>query len=195
MTRSRHLIPHWTTALLTPLAAALLAPGAVADSEMDLAVSSKAVTFDYRLRDTLNNTLWGGGAVYNDDYSAFLLSGLFNVVGNATQLDNLYTGLGVKAVFHDAFQSGGALGLGGSLQYQPPETQGFGVEGQLYYAPSALSFNSDSYLDIYARVTYDVHPQARVFVGYALVNVEYDDDFNSEVEFKDGIDLGFTLTF
>lgn len=168
---------------------------AFAESELELGVSTEAVTVDYRLLDEVRGTAWGVGGLYNDDDSAWLVSGTFNVVGRATQTHDVHTGLGVKAVVHDAFETAGALGLGGFVQYQPVVLQGFGVQGQLYYAPSVLSLDSERYLDLFARVTYDVHPQAQVFVGWSQVTVKYDDQVVDEVDLKQGFDLGFTLSF
>lgn len=178
------------------LAAPFLAPSAFAFSELDLAVSTEVIAVDYRLRDEVRGSLWGVGAMFNDSASASLLSATFNVVGEATQTEDVNTGLGVKAVVHDTFRTAASLGIGGSVQYRPQELSGFGLEGQLYYAPEILSVNSEQYYEFVARVTYDVHPQARVFVGYTAVNVRYDRlDQDREVKIEDRPNLGFTLTF
>lgn len=168
---------------------------AFAESELELAVSADAVTVDYRQLDQVRGTSWGVGGLYNDDGSAWLVSGTFNVVGHATQASEVHTGLGFKAVAHDAFETAGALGVGGFVQYQPVTLQGFGVEGQLYYAPNVLSLDSERYFDLFARITYDVHPQARVFVGWSQVSVKYENPVVDEVDLKQGFDLGFTLSF
>lgn len=180
---------------LAVLATPFLSGQVLAASELDLSISADSVATDYRLRDELRGTEWGVGALYNDDASAWLVSGTFNVVGEATQTDSLQTGLGVKAVVHDALETAGALAIGGSVQYQPQEFQGFGVEGQLYYAPSVLSVESERFFDVFARLTYEVHPQARVFVGWSRISVKYDDPVVPEVDLEDGFDLGFTLSF
>ncbi len=177
------------------LTTSLLAPSALAYSELDLAVSTEVIAVDYRLRDEERGSLWGLGAMYNDSESASLLSATFNVVGDATQTNDVHTGLGVKAVVHNTVRTAASLGLGGSVQYRPAEFSGFGLEGQLYYAPNILSANSEQYYEFVARITYDIHPQARVFVGYTAVNVRYDREEVREVTIEDRPNLGFTLTF
>lgn len=179
------------------VAAPALASNAHAASELDLSVSSEVVALEYRLLDDIRGSRWGVGAMYNADNKAALASATFNVVGQADATREAFTGLGLKAVVHDTeFQTAASLALGGSVQYQPAEFNGFGLQGQLYYAPEILNTNdADEYYEIVARVTYLVHPQARVFVGWTNATVKYDDPLVREVRIEQALNLGFTLLF
>lgn len=186
-----------TTLGLMLMAAPALAPSAHAVSELDLSVSSEVVAMEYRLRDEVRGSRWGVGAMYNDDNKAALASATFNVVGQADATGETFTGLGLKAVVHDTdLQTAASLALGGSVQYQPAELNGFGVQGQLYYAPEILNTNdAEAYHELMARVTYLVHPQARVFAGWTNATVKYDDPIVNEVRVERAVNLGFTLIF
>lgn len=187
-----------TIVSLAFLSASAAAPHAFAESELDLAVSSDVVAMDYRNRDEERGSQWGVGAMYNDPLSASLVSASFNVVGEADASGAVYTGLGLKLAVHDTFQTAASLALGGSLQYEPEEFMGLGLEGQIYYAPDILNTNdAEQFYELVARITYAIHPQAKVFVGWTDVNIEYDDSpfEDEEVEFEQNANLGFTLIF
>lgn len=185
------------TTLVIALTAALVATGAEADSELDVSISSEVFGIDYSVRDGLQGVQWGAGVMYNDDLNASLFSAAFNVTGKAVANQQTYTGLGLKAVVHDTdIETAGSLALGGSAQYQPPELNGFGFEGQVYYAPEVLNTgDADEFYELVARVTYAVLPQGRVFVGWTNATVEYDSLIASEVEIEKGFNMGFTLLF
>lgn len=185
-----------TASILAFLAAPMLAPAAHATSELDLAVSADAVGLEYSYRNDDRGSQWGLGAMYNDDVNATLLSAAFNVVGQASANGDVYTGLGFKAVVHETFQTAASVALGGFVQYQPANLHGVGLEAQLYYAPEILNSNdADRFYEALARVTYAVHPQAKVFVGWTNIAVEYDGTSVDEVDIEQAVNLGFTLVF
>lgn len=185
-----------TASILAVLATPFLASAANAVSELDLAVSTDAVGVEYRYRNDDSGSQWGLGGMYNDDVNATLLSAAFNVVGEASANGQVYTGLGFKAAVHETFQTGASIGLGGFLQYQPLDLYGLGVEAQLYYAPEILNTNdADRFYEARARVTYAVHPQAKVFVGWTNIAVEYDQTLIDEVDIEQAFNLGFTLVY
>lgn len=185
-----------TASMLAFLAAPLIAPAAHAVSELDLAVSADAVGLEYSFRNDDRGSQWGLGAMYNDDVNATLLSAAFNVVGQASANGEVYTGLGFKAAVHETFQTAASLGLGGFVQYQPVDFYGLGLEAQLYYAPEILNSNdADAFYEARARVTYAIHPQAKVFAGWTNIAVEYDDTQIDEVDIEQAFNLGFSLVF
>lgn len=185
------------TSVLALLTAPVLAPGAYAASELDLSVSSDVVALEYSVRDGQRGSQWGVGAMYNDDLSASLVSATFNVVGEAVATGEIHTGLGLKGVAHDTdLQSAISIALGGSVEYQPQEFHGLGLEGQLYYAPEILNTNdAEAFYEIVARVTYLVHPQAKLFLGWTNATVEYDHPLVNKVEIEKAVNVGFTLIF
>lgn len=173
-----------------------LAVNGHASSALDLAVSSDMVAADYMIYDEARASLWEIGATYNEDNDATAASVAYNVVGDVFKTREVRSGLGLKAVVHDTFQTGGSVALGGSIRFTPEDLMGLGLEGQIYYAPEILNFNdADRYHELLARVTYDVNPRATVFAGWLDKTVKYDDAAVSEVEISDGFNVGLRLQF
>lgn len=168
----------------------------VAESEVDLAVGSEFLAVDYRIMDVQRGYQWGVGGMYNGDESATLVSATFSVVGDAVESGEITTGLGLKGVVHDTFETAGSLALGGSVRFAPRNFYRLGMEGRAFFAPELLNVRSaQQYLELVARLTYAAHPQANVFVGWSEVNVEYDDMVVDEVDIRSGFNVGFTLRF
>lgn len=185
-----------TTTLFALLGSQLLVPSAFAFSELDLSLSSDVIAMNYRLLDEQRGSQWGVGAMYNEPLDSTAVSATFNVVGEAIATREAYTGIGLKAIVHDTFQTAGSLALGGTVHYQPKDFAGFGFEGQLYFAPEILNSNdAEQYFELIARITYAVHPQAKVFVGWTDVTVDYDNAPVREVEIENAVNLGFTVSF
>lgn len=167
-----------------------------AGSELSISLSPDVVVLDYGHSSGNKGTRWGFGGLYNDPKRGSAVSASFNVVGTAGTSKALHTGLGFKAVVHDTFQTATSLGLGGSLAYVPASWSGLGLEGQAYYAPSMLNTNdADQYFEFLARLTYNVNQQAKVFVGYNKVRVDYDDAPVDHVNLDKTFNLGFALRF
>lgn len=178
------------------VAAPLLATPALSSSELDFSLAADTVGIEYRLLDAQRGSQWGGGLLYNDDEDATLLSAQFSVVGEPGGVDDLYTGVGLKALVHNTFQTAATLALGGSIRYSPDHFQGIGLEGRLYYAPDILNTNdAEQYFELVARVTYAVHEQARIFVGLTDITVRYDDPVVDRVDIQRGFNIGFTMMF
>lgn len=182
--------------MLTILTASLMTSNAGAVSELDLSVSTDAIGLEYSHRDDDRGSEWGMGALYNDETSATLLSAAFNVVGEASANGRVYTGLGLKATAHETFQTAASLALGGFVQYQPLDLYGLGAEAHLYYAPEILNSNdAERFYEVRARLTYAVHRQAKIFVGWTNIAVEYDQTPIDDVDIEQAFNLGFTLTY
>lgn len=182
--------------LLSVAAAQLIAVQANAASELDLALSADMIGINYSALNEQRGSLWGLGAIYNDEASASAMSATFNVVGQTLAASDLQTGLGLKGVVHDTFQTATSLALGGFARYEPPQFGGFGLEGQLYLAPEMLNSNdADQYRELMLRLTYAINPRARVFGGWLDQTVKYDDPLISEVEINRSLNLGFVLNF
>ncbi|HEY7772039.1 MAG TPA: hypothetical protein VIC26_02570, partial [Marinagarivorans sp.] len=136
------------------------------------------------------------GGLYNDDINSSLAFVSFNVIGASDAVAGLQTGLGLKAVVHDTFQTASSLALGGKVRYAPDSWSGLGIEGGAYFAPSMLNTNdADQYFEILARLTYSVHKQARVFLGLQNIDIKYDKALVDKVEMDNGANIGFTLVF
>lgn len=185
-----------TGAVLALLASPLLATPALSSSELDFSLAADVVGIEYRLLDVERGSQWGAGIIYNDDEGATLASAQFSVVGEPGGVEDLKTGVGLKAIVHDTFQTAATLALGGSMRYEPDHFQGIGLEGRLYYAPDVLNSNdAEQFYELVARVTYAVHEQARVFVGLTDITVKYDDPVVDRIDIQRGFNLGFTMMF
>lgn len=177
-------------------ALAVSAANCFAVSELNLTLSSDIVALDYAHTNDDRGNQWSFGALYNDDLDSSLAFFGFNVMGESEAVEGFQTGLGLKLVAHDTFQTAGSLALGGKLRYAPDAWSGFGLEGSAYFAPGMLNSNdADQYFDMLARVTYNVNQQARAFVGFQNITVKYDNTFNDKVKIDNGVNIGFTLTF
>lgn len=182
--------------LLTIAAIQLAAVQASAVSELDIGLSADMIGINYSALNEQRGSLWGLGAIHNDDASASAVSATFNVVGETLATSNLQTGLGLKGVVHDTFQTAASLALGGFARYEPPGLGGFGIEGQAYLAPEMLNSNdADQYRELMLRLTYAINPRARIFGGWLDQTVKYDHLLIDEVEINRSLNLGFVLNF
>lgn len=91
-------------------------------------------------------------------------------------------------------EDGGALALTGEVYIVPPQATRLRIVGELHYAPSVLSFNgADEFYEVGARVEYEVLQQARVYGGYRVARMEFDDA--GSVDLDDGFHVGLNISF
>ena len=115
---------------------------------------------------------------------------------------------GAKAYFGKVKQDKtdvGALAIGGAIKIQNPfsrrRAQGtvgaynpvdLKIEG--FFTPGITTFgDTDSLLEINARLSLEIVPAARAFIGYRLLEVE--NDSHVTLELDDNVQLGFRLLF
>ncbi|HEY0975666.1 MAG TPA: YfaZ family outer membrane protein [Solimonas sp.] len=108
---------------------------------------------------------------------------------------NVAAGLGIRGVYigRDA-DSGGAVALGGQLEFRFPgyERVGFSVYG--YGAPEATSLGQvDKYYEVGVGVDYQVLKDASIYVGYREVRVDIAD--LTDVKADDSFHIGLRLNF
>lgn len=164
-----------------------------AGGSVDIAVSdtSARIEHDATRIDTGAHLTVGG--LINETRSSYLVSAGFNVVDQAQTSNEFIAGVGIKAFIFNTEETAFASGLGGFLRYQPDNLNGFGVETQLYYAPSILSFNgSEQMYELILRASYKVHNQARVFLGWTDVAAQFEDTF---IPVERSVNLGFRLNY
>lgn len=89
----------------------------------------------------------------------------------------------------------GALAIGGGIKIQRPARNNpvdLKIEG--YFTPGITTFgDTESLLEIAARLSIEIVPAAKAFVGYRLLEVENDDNFTRELD--DNIHVGVRLQF
>jgi len=116
---------------------------------------------------------------------------------------------GAKAYFGKVKQDDtdvGALAIGGAIKIQNPfsrrRVQGNGrasynpidlkVEG--FFTPGITTFgDTDSMLEINARLSLEIVPAAKAFVGYRMLEVE--NDSHVTLELDDNVHFGFRMQF
>ncbi len=90
----------------------------------------------------------------------------------------------------------GALAIGGGIKVQSPARFNpidFKVEG--FFTPGITTFgDTSSLLEITARVSLEIVPAAKAFIGYRLLEVE-NDDTNATLELDDNVHIGIRLQF
>ena len=105
---------------------------------------------------------------------------------------------GGKAYVGEIDQPGadvGGIAVGGSISIQYPSNYNpvdLTVEG--YFTPGITTFgDTEKIIEIGARLSIEVVPQAKAFVGYRLLQVDADE--NRSFELDDNIHFGFRLQF
>ena len=173
-------------------------------------ISGAAQTFDITLsNDTaklsyfspLGNKGFGRGEfegtlLYNDDENLLGALGVHVVDEAGAGAPGLSAGVGVKGYFvkmeHD---DAIAITVGGQFTYALPVLSSrLKLGGGLNYAPSITTFmDADRFLELNARIGYEVLPDAVVYIGYRKIKVGIDEGSNVTVD--DGGHLGVNFRF
>lgn len=191
-------------------AATVISAGAMAGGSIDLSLSNDTVRMEYdaaKAGSGLHVSLTGQ---HHTERGSLLGLGV-HVVDVREPNSPLYIGVGGKIFAYQAsFKDGkrfdgedtlysGAVGIGGFLRYNIPQTEGLSVAGYGYFAPEVVSFNGTKNLfDMDFRVQYALIPTARVYLGYRLSRVNLTDEKNSNVDSIDlarGVHAGLKIDF
>ncbi len=105
---------------------------------------------------------------------------------------------GVKAFAGQVKQNDtdvGALAVGGGIKIQNPARYNpIDLKVEAFFTPGITTFgDTDSLLEISARVSLEIVPAAKAFIGYRLLEVE--DDSHMTLELDDNVHLGIRLQF
>lgn len=105
---------------------------------------------------------------------------------------------GVKAYAGQVKQNDtdvGALAVGGGIKIQNPARYNpIDIKIEAFFTPGITTFgDTDSLLEIAARVSLEIVPAAQAFLGYRLLEVE--DDSHVTLELDDNVHLGIRLQF
>lgn len=178
-------------------------------SGLDLSLSNESANFEFLApvrtftRGNRGGQLESTGLVT----AGFFYNELDDVVGHAkliavgTQTNTrvpYQLEFGVKAFAGKVKQNDtdvGALAVGGGIKIQNPAKYNpidFKVEA--FFTPGITTFgDTDSLLEITARVSLEIVPAAKAFIGYRLLEVE--DDSHVTLELDDNVHLGIRLQF
>jgi hypothetical protein len=174
----------------------LMAAGqAMAGGSMDIGLTNSSLRFEHDATRVGTGAHITAGLLYNDT-EGYAISGSFNAVDASGGRPDMVGGLGFKAFLyrHDDAESAVSVAVGGFVRYNPDSWNGMGVDGIFYFSPDVLSFNKTGFFyESAVRLTYKVMPQARVFVGYQDISVEYDDIGSRSID--KGFNLGFRVNY
>lgn len=170
--------------------------GANADN-LDVNLGSNAAQVGYTASLT-NSGLEGSLGYLHHTSSVDIGSVGLGLVGNASPVGSpLIFGVGGKALFiapSQGSENGVAIALGAHFHYVWPSYNRFAIGGELYYAPSIVSFNhADRYMEFGVRAGYSVLRNAEIYVGYRHVAAAFTS--SSTVTLDNTFMVGLSLTF
>ncbi|MEM7208742.1 MAG: YfaZ family outer membrane protein [Pseudomonadota bacterium] len=180
---------------ILPCILLLCATHAQADG-LDISLSSETASIVY-LSDS--SSLGYGGAdvgygVFFNEEDDYLFNANFLVSGKpASQQQPLQFGVGAKGylgIFDESDFDIGALGIGGQIRYVIPSSVApMAAALEIYYAPDITSFgDATSLTEVALRYEFEIVPSTRAYVGYRLIEVDFDDV--DDVEIDDEFHLG-----
>ncbi|MGI9307975.1 MAG: YfaZ family outer membrane protein [Gammaproteobacteria bacterium] len=137
-----------------------------------------------------------GGWLHNSDRGEVLDATVY-LPGWVTKGKNpLRAGIGVRGVYTDADEigdNGGAVGVGGFLNYTLPRFNRLFILAEVYFAPEVLSIGDmEKYEDYSIALGYNMMRSADIFVGARYVKGDYD---SGSSLFDNGMNLGFRIKF
>lgn len=190
-----------TTALLTPFSHA--SAGAidfrVGEDMAELTFFTQNASFGYGGADM------GIGVLVNE-YNDVIANGSILVSGSsAGDVKALHFGVGAKLYGGDINGpdnasvdiQGGAVAIGGQIRYVFPGSAPFAVLGEVFYAPEVTSISEwDRLLEYRLALELEVTPSARAYIGYRMLEVEFD-TFGRSVDYEvdDSANIGVRFEF
>ena len=147
----------------------------------------------------------GIGVLFNE-YNDVIATGSILVSGSsAGDVKALHFGVGAKIYGGDINGpdnanvdiQGGAVAIGGQIRYVFPGSAPLAVLGEIFYAPEVTSISEfDSVLEYRVALELEVTPSARAYVGYRVMEVEFD-AFGRSVDYEvdDSANIGVRFEF
>ena len=84
------------------------------------------------------------------------------------------------------------IAFGGRVRFSP--VQRVGISGAVFYAPDVTTWgDGKNYLESEVNLDYQVLPQAFVYAGYRVIDVDYDK--KNDVKLDDRFHVGMKLLF
>ena len=168
---------------------ALASGGALADSlELNLHDEALRATFAHVARPGME---WDVGHYYNEDDVTVTHLGLHVSGENWSKAGTFDVGLGGRLLLvRSDEEDASALALGARVRFSPVHRVGIG--GELYFAPDITTFDEATrYTEATVRADYQLLPQALLYVGYRVIEMDFDDV--DDVEIDDSFQVGMKL--
>jgi hypothetical protein len=184
---------RWATAAVLAVASG----GAAADS-LDLSLNDKALRGIYAFSPAGKRGLEVEAGHYYTEHTAenttVTHAGLQVSGENWSQQGVFDIGLGARAIYA---RSGSwdetSLAFGGHVRFSP--IQRLGITGILFYGPEVTtSGDGNNYLETEAKVDYQLLPQAFVYAGYRVIQVDVD-GADDDAKLDDRVHIGMKLMF
>ncbi|MEM1261607.1 MAG: YfaZ family outer membrane protein [Pseudomonadota bacterium] len=139
---------------------------------------------------------WDAGVLAHQDRGEMVHLGA-HLVDEAASSAPLTAGLGGRVVWlapdgdaDDEF----AVAVGGFVHYEIPNANRFSIAAELYYAPDVLGFGDlEEFVELGARVSYNVLRDADVYLGARYIRV--DSDPGGEFTLDNGLIVGVQFRF
>ena len=147
----------------------------------------------------------GIGVLFNE-YNDVIANGSILVSGSsAGDVKALHFGVGAKLYGGDINGpdaapvdiQGGAVAIGGQVRYVFPGSAPFAVLGEVFYAPEVTSISEwDRLVEYRLALELEVTPSARAYVGYRMLEVEFN-TFGTSVDYEvdDSANIGVRFEF
>ena len=128
-------------------------------------------------RDTLGKTEFHFGVLYANKDDLMGDFGLLVKDEVGSKAPGFCVGVGIKGVVasvrgnNPSTSTASALTLGGVVRYSPPSTPPLSFAGLVYLSPNIVTFgDAQRYIEVGARMEYEVIPQATVYLGYRRIS-------------------------
>jgi len=177
--------------------AIFLSPFSLQANELDLRVSDDTIHANATLSEQDSKASFAIGYFYKDGkHSANIINADIHAKGQ-TALGNLpaTVSIGLQGnAFKQGSFKGTAIGLGGSIRVNIPQTPGLSVESALHYAPNVLAFgDADEFSRFRLQTNYRLIENADVSFGYQYLNAGFSKGPNHT--FESGVFLGLKMKF
>lgn len=167
--------------------------------ELDLSLSNDTAMLRYATPISYSGygqTSADVGFMYTES-DDFMIVGGIGMMGEAgSHAPGLHFGVGARGygVSLDNGADLGAVALGGTGWFVPPEFNRMGLVAQFYFAPDVTTFgDADRLWDFSSRAEYEVLPEAALYVGYRNVRARLKN--RPDVDLDKGWHIGLRMSF
>jgi len=143
------------------------------DFSAQVAVRNQVGTYDS------GHSILSVRGLYNERRDTSLFSASFDVMGPVAN-SGLEIGAGINGYYVETEASGtsitddiAAAGIGAIIRFTPPGMEKLRFTGRVYYCPEIFTgLDGENVLEAEARASFEIAPNARVFVTYNEIRVD-----------------------
>ncbi len=187
-----------TTALLLPFnqVSANAIDFRVGGDAAEMTFLTQASSFGYGGADI------GFSALINEDNDIIATASILVSGSSAGDVKGLHFGVGAKAYAgaidgpgpNELDVNGGAIAIGARMRYVFPGSAPFAILGEAFFAPEVTSISDfDGLVEYRLALELEVTPSARAYIGYRMLEVEFNRNVDFEVD--DSAHVGVRFEF